>query len=1229
MHKLRPFYLLCAVALLAGLLPLTAAAEPPAQASIPPDLLRQIEIDGQANFFVVMALQADLSAAYSMDWNARGEYVWNALNEVARATQAPVIDYAERHGLDWTSFLTGNSVYIRGGNLTAAQGLAALPGVAYLRLEEYYQVDPIIAEAAAPDYAIDWGITDTNADDVWNNYGIEGAGIKVANIDTGVQYNHPALDQAFACPGQPGNAACWHDPANICGGTACDNNGHGTHTMGTMVGDNDASLTYWVGMAPDATWIACKGCESSSCSSSSLNSCADWILAPGGSTANRPHIVNNSWGGGGGDDWYLDKVETWVAAGIFPAFSAGNSGSSCSTIGSPGDYQESFATAAHTSNRTIASYSSRGPSDYGHDPYTKPNISAPGSAICSSVPTDGWDCTYNGTSMASPHTAGAVALLWAACPAYLGNIDATFQVLQDNADTPPAGNCGTPPDGEGNYTYGYGYLNALAAIESCIGGTGTLQGTVTDATTSLPISGAAVTAAPAAEGNGILATTDPNGFYSMLLTPGTYNVTASHSRYYPQTVNGVMVVENGTTTQDLALEPRPLPCILLVDDDNNAPDALPYFTAALDDMGLGYDVFDTAGGNGPDQAGLSGYKMVFWFSGDTWGGTAGPNSTDETNLAAYLDDGGRLFLSSQDYLYDMDLTTFGSTYLGIGSYANDTGNATAKVGLTGDPIGDGLGPFSLTYPSGFTDYGDVVTAGTGASQAFRSSSSVNLDVDKVSGVWKTVFFGTDWVPIYNNNAANGRTVLQRIVDWFGGCEACDPPSGAAFTWTPASPYVGDLVTFNGSASGTAPISYAWDWGDGGTGSGASTTHTYTAPGDYVVTMTATNACGSAAVQHTVTAAGLPDIAVSPLSLAAEQCPNSQTTQTLQICNNGTASLTWSLSENPDAPWLSEDPAAGTLPPAGCVNVDVTFDATGLAPGDYTADLIVNSNDPDEPAIPLPVALTVLQPADITSVSYTATNLQVAFDATALGEPPLTYAWDFSDGATSSLEDPTHTYAAGGCYTVSLVVSNGCGQDTWTGQVCVCDPVGGVEFAWSPPDPLIDQAVAFTATVAAGTPPFTFSWDLGDGATASGQYATHAFAAPGTYTVTLTVANACGQAVVQHQLTVVAPDIEVTAPPLEATLCPDTAQVTTLTICNAGTAPLTWSLSETPDAPWLGETPAAGTLPPAGCADVTVTFDATGLAPGDYTADLIVNSNDPDEPAIPLPVALTVLQPADI
>jgi subtilisin family serine protease len=147
-------------------------------------------------------------------------------------------------------------------------------------------IDPA---SAAPQAIVDWGIIDTGADAFWAAYGYQGEGIVVANIDTGVQWNHPALVNQFKCPGDPTDPACWRDPSNVCGaGGACDNNGHGTHTMGTMVADNDPALAYTAGMAPDAQWIACKGCESSSCTDLALNTCADWIVAPVGMPGTWP-----------------------------------------------------------------------------------------------------------------------------------------------------------------------------------------------------------------------------------------------------------------------------------------------------------------------------------------------------------------------------------------------------------------------------------------------------------------------------------------------------------------------------------------------------------------------------------------------------------------------------------------------------------------------------------------------------------------------------------------------------------------------------------------------------------------------------------------------------------------------------------------------------------------------------------------------------------------------------
>ena len=150
----------------------------------------------------------------------------------------------------------------------------------------------------------------------------------------------------------------------VCRRVPCDNNNHGTHTMGTMVGGDGGANN--IGVAPGARWIAAKGCESNSCSDRALLESGQWMLAPtrldgsGADPARRPQIINNSWGGPGGNSWYSQTIDAWRAAGIFPAFSGGNSGPSCGSAGSPGDDEQAFASGSFDINNVIASTSGRG-----------------------------------------------------------------------------------------------------------------------------------------------------------------------------------------------------------------------------------------------------------------------------------------------------------------------------------------------------------------------------------------------------------------------------------------------------------------------------------------------------------------------------------------------------------------------------------------------------------------------------------------------------------------------------------------------------------------------------------------------------------------------------------------------------------------------------------------------------------------------------------------------------
>ncbi len=535
-------------------------------------LLERLLAEGQSDFIVRFAEQADLSAAYGMDWNARGWYVYNTLTETAQRSQARAQATLDAQGVAYRSFFAGNELYVYAGNLEQASGLARLGEVARLYLPPLISTTPL--ETANAVLSTAWagellanhaeitvllpdivtkGIENVNANDFWTIFNVRGEGILVANIDTGVRLTHEALASKYACSLAGPHTNCWYDPDDTLL-SPYDGNGHGTHTMGTMIG-SDPDNEHQIGMAPNARWIACQGCDTAGCETVDLLACADWILAPGSLPENRPHVVNNSWGDNtDGSYFYQAQITVWRASGIFPAFSAGNNGPSCDSLGDPGSLQEAFASAAHDTTYELEySIGSRGPSFYGHEPYTKPNISAPGVDVTSSYSTtDIAYATMHGTSMASPHSAGAVALLWSCNPSLIGQIDTTFQLLQNSARTPRLSTCGGPLDSESNYSFGYGYLDVWeAGLSTCSGGSnGVLSGYVYDEQGS-PLAGAVVKAESPSMTNQRV--TDTNGYYSMGLLTGIYDVTASLNGYADQTVSGVAIVYHESTNHNFYL----------------------------------------------------------------------------------------------------------------------------------------------------------------------------------------------------------------------------------------------------------------------------------------------------------------------------------------------------------------------------------------------------------------------------------------------------------------------------------------------------------------------------------------------------------------------------------------------------------------------------------------------------------------------------------------------------
>jgi uncharacterized repeat protein (TIGR01451 family) len=326
----------------------------------------------------------------------------------------------------------------------------------------------------------------------------------------------------------------------------------------------------------------------------------------------------------------------------------------------------------------------------------------------------------------------------------------------------------------------------------------------------------------------------------------------------------------------------------------------------------------------------------------------------------------------------------------------------------------------------------------------------------------------------------------------------------------------------------------------------------------------------------------------------------------ELLHNALLYLTAAPAE--DIPWLSEDPISGSILPGVCQDITVSFDSTGLAWGDYFGELLLTSNDPDQPEISVPVTLTVDESVDIVDVAFTTVDLTAAFTPTVSGLEPIDYMWDFGDGITSTETNPIHTYAAGGIYNVMLNVANDCAVDMWTGEVTVCDPAHDADFIWSPPTPMDGETVYFTATVL-GTGPFTFEWDFGDGGTGSGQYPTHAYAAAGIYAVVLAVTGECGEAlVVTYDITVTAscvlPDgADFVWAPVDPLVAESIAFSGTL---ETGSGPLTWEWDFGDDSTAAGQYAthayaAAGTYTVTltvsnDCGTTTVSYEITVTSP---------------------------------
>ena len=198
--------------------------------------------------------------------------------------------------------------------------------------------------------------------------------------------------------------------------------------------------------------------------------------------------------------------------------------------------------------------------------------------------------------------------------------------------------------------------------------------------------------------------------------------------------------------------------VLLVDDDDNEPDVRPYYTNTMSSLGLQFDVWDT--GNTDDEPGietLRNYDLVVWFSGAEWGGFAGPGADAELALEQWLLEGGVLWLSSQDYLYDRGLNAFGGAYLGVSAYDSDVGQEV--VTGTG-PVFGGYGTMTLTCP--FNNYTDSIQVTPDAELAFigdQGGAGVTVEGEG----WRTVFWAFPLEAVLDVDVR--KSLVLTVVNW--------------------------------------------------------------------------------------------------------------------------------------------------------------------------------------------------------------------------------------------------------------------------------------------------------------------------------------------------------------------------------------------------------------------------------------------------------------------------------
>ncbi|GAA3737989.1 S8 family serine peptidase [Plantactinospora mayteni] len=424
--------------------------------------------------FVVLKEQADLTGVVAQTGpdgrQARGREVYRRLVETAERSQADLRRELDRLRLDYTPYYLVNAVEVDGGTAVRAW-LSRRGDVDQVLVSQRLRPLPASGSPTRGDEPApavpSWNLRMIGADRVWSQLDVTGSGVVVGGSDSGVDGRHPALSAGFR-----GGDDSWYDPWNDSRSPA-DLGGHGTHTLATAVGDQQ------VGVAPGAQWVGCVNLDRNLGNPARYLDCLQFMLAPfppgadpftEGRPDRAPQVLTNSWGCPAIEGCALDTLQpatsALAAAGVFFVAAAGNTGSFCGSVDDPpAPYPDVFTVGAVDRQRQVTSFSSRGPTPGG---VSKPDLVAPGDDVLSALPGGGYG-RMSGTSMAAPHLAGVVALMWSANPALVGDLETTRRILLDtvspaeptNPSEPNTDTCGSERN-----IIGAGLVDAYEAVQA-------------------------------------------------------------------------------------------------------------------------------------------------------------------------------------------------------------------------------------------------------------------------------------------------------------------------------------------------------------------------------------------------------------------------------------------------------------------------------------------------------------------------------------------------------------------------------------------------------------------------------------------------------------------------------------------------------------------------------------------------------------------------------------------